>query len=55
MKTLYLVRHGEAGDERVDKVQYNPKNQYDKPLTTLGLSQAVKLNKVFKNKKYVSF
>ncbi|EAR07667.1 histidine phosphatase family protein [Reinekea blandensis] len=48
MTTLYLVRHGEAGDERINAVSYEPKNEYDKPLTELGLAQALKLGPVFK-------
>lgn len=50
MKTLYLVRHGEAGDERIHTVSYEPKNEFDKPLTTLGLAQAKKLRSVFKDR-----
>lgn len=49
MTTLYLVRHGEAGDERLDDVSYEAKNQYDKPLTELGLAQALKLGPMFKD------
>ena len=48
MKTIYLVRHGEAGDDRLEEVNYSPKNEYDKPLTKLGINQAQKLSKVFK-------
>lgn len=49
MKTLYLIRHGEAGDDRLGNVTYTPKNEYDKPLTHLGVSQAIKLEAVFKS------
>lgn len=49
MKTLYLVRHAEAGDDRLNKVQYIPKNEYDRPLSVTGMFQALKLNKVFKD------
>ncbi len=47
MSTVYLVRHGEAGDERISDVTYTPKNEYDKPLTRLGLTQAERLRGVF--------
>jgi broad specificity phosphatase PhoE len=47
MKTIYLVRHGEAVDDRLEEVSYSPKNEYDKPLTILGISQVQKLAKVF--------
>jgi broad specificity phosphatase PhoE len=47
MKTLYLVRHGEAGEDRLQEVSYTPKNEYDKPLTKEGISQAARLQKAF--------
>ncbi len=49
MKTLYLVRHAEAGEDRTTEVSYTPKNEYDKPLTKHGLNQASKLSEAFKN------
>lgn len=49
MKALYLVRHGEAGEERISEVNYTPKNELDNPLTTQGLAQAIKLKEVFQN------
>ena len=49
MTTLYLVRHGEAGDERLSSIAYEPKNEYDKPLTEHGLAQASKLAPVFED------
>jgi broad specificity phosphatase PhoE len=52
MKTIYLVRHGEAGDERKASVDYSPKNEYDNPLTNLGLEQALKLKSVFANTQF---
>ena len=47
MKILYLVRHGEAGQDRREEVSYTPKNEYDNPLTREGIAQALSLNKVF--------
>ncbi|ORT48683.1 hypothetical protein ST37_16510 [Vibrio sp. qd031] len=47
MKTLYLVRHGEAGDDRIEQVSYSAINEYDKPLTQRGIEQSIKLNTVF--------
>jgi len=46
---MYLVRHAEAGEDRSDKVRYTPVNEYDRPLTIGGMSQASKLSQVFKN------
>lgn len=48
MKTLYLVRHGEAGDERIESVTYRPQNEYDKPLTEAGIKQASLCAAVFR-------
>ncbi|MEM7562303.1 MAG: histidine phosphatase family protein [Pseudomonadota bacterium] len=47
MKTVYLVRHGEAGEDRLHEVTYTPINKYDQPLTKQGVAQAARLKEVF--------